>query len=124
MPERRLAGRLNEAVGTVEAVDNQARTISIRTDVNTVVLYVDRNTTAFLEKRTGTLRDLKKGTRVRAGYEIVDGKSRGRWIELTVEPSGAAAITGPAITNPAPDGGVPSDGGPALSAPDAGTPKP
>jgi hypothetical protein len=75
---------LSSVEGQIARVDVAAGTVTLSRAEGDLVMRVDAGTTIFLAGRTGALKDLIAGQRVRAAYEQApDGRGAiAQWIEL------------------------------------------
>jgi hypothetical protein len=95
-------GALKEVRGRVSGYDPAQLTVTLDTGSGPLPLRVDRNTTVFVKKGVGTLRDVRQGLEARAAYEAGETPPRAQWLEIEKpDPLGPPA-EGPATTTEAP----------------------
>ncbi|MBF5044066.1 MULTISPECIES: copper-binding protein [Myxococcaceae] len=77
---------LSSVEGQISRVDLAQGTVTLQRAEGELVMRVDAGTTIFLAGRTGELKELSAGQRVRAAYEQApDGRGAvAQWIELAV----------------------------------------
>lgn len=77
---------LNEVKGTIDVVKTAQNEVVIKAlpeKKELTTLHVDKDTTIFVDGRTGALSDLKEGQEVRASFEEKAGMKHANWIEVT-----------------------------------------
>ena len=93
---------LREARGAVNQVDKDKNRVTLRAPKGEpITLQVDKNTTIFIDGRTGTLDEIKAGADVRASYETKAGANKAQWIEVSKKARRARdAVQIPAVPPP------------------------
>jgi hypothetical protein len=111
-PEDEGRDRVKTISGKVAQIDRAKPELVVETPEGPLALSFDRNTTVWLDRHVGTLRDLDVGTPVRAGYDVA--RKRAQWVEvrkLSVEPPPVTAQAQPAGPSLPPPPGSATDVG-------------
>jgi hypothetical protein len=80
-PQGQAALDLEQAVGTVQSVDESGRVITLRNAKGVWKLSLDPSTTVFVGGRRAKLSDLAVGQAVRSTYEVNSRRPVAQWIE-------------------------------------------